>query len=263
MDRPGPVLAPPADEPPLITEPLTAEECDRHLAQAGDSLADIWADVDRARDLLGMDAADDRPAATSDDGRPVDDALGIDLPKGMVYGCVTVLVGSVGVLILIAIAGVVVLMVVDYSLHSESKTMTPDWAVTGTRPSQVPAPKGKQNQVKGTALAYRLAAGQTVTTSFALPGLERVWVPPRSRYFTGFLDFRPDSRCAARSRLVWTLGAKGGRLALGKEAAVNDMEVSDTLVLSVRLDAPASCGGTLRLAYPHIRNYGVWRGPIA
>ncbi|TDD62766.1 hypothetical protein [Actinomadura rubrisoli] len=255
MDRRDRVPAPPADEPPLITEPLTAEDCDRYLAEAADSLARISDAVNLAGNLLEPDPAEDHPVAATDGGWPVDDVPGTDPPKGMVYGCVTVLIGSLRWLMLVAVAGLVGLIVVDNGMHVETKAMTSDRAVTGTRPSQIRAPKEKGNQGRRTALAYRLAAGQTVTTSFALPRMKRMWLPSEARYFTGSLEFRGDSRCAARSRLVWTLGDDEGRLALGEEIAIKNLGVPDRLVLSARLAAPAPCGGTLYLSYPRVTNY--------
>ncbi|TDD80775.1 hypothetical protein [Actinomadura rubrisoli] len=255
LNRPGQARVP-ADEPPPIAGALTTEECDEYLEQSRDLLAQIWDALDRARDHLEVDPADDRPAMETDQEQHSDDTPEGTEPNAEAKSSESVTGCVVGALVVMTFLGLIIFAIVNQTANGETKTMAPSWTSDGTRPIQIPAPKKRRNQGKSTALAYRLTAWQTFRTTFAIPPMEQVWLVGGARFFTGFLDFRPDGDCAAGSGLTWTIGSANGRLALGKVKTFEYLKVHNPFTLSAYLDAPAPCGGSLRLSYPRISNYG-------
>ncbi|MBT2207717.1 hypothetical protein KLI87_06350 [Actinomadura sp. NEAU-AAG7] len=140
-----------------------------------------------------------------------------------------------------------------YQSYSQTKSLDPGWVVSGARPARV-AVSQKRSYAGHTALGYRLTAGQAVSTSFALPRMRNMPLSGGTRFFSAFLDFRPDTGCGAETRLIWTIGKHSGRLRPREDHTLTSEVVTTPITLSARLEAPAPCSGTFRLSLPSVSN---------
>ncbi|NDU72247.1 hypothetical protein GWI34_06360 [Actinomadura sp. DSM 109109] len=143
---------------------------------------------------------------------------------------------------------------------AERREATPAWVASGAVPSQVPAPRSRQRHFRAKALAYRMSAGQSVSSTFALPRLkktysERIFHTGPLYVFDGYIDFQPDRTCASSARVSWRLHKSGGRFPLTHEVDFYELDLpSERFTLTARLDAPSPCTGVLRLIAPQVTN---------
>ncbi|MFD0688000.1 hypothetical protein [Actinomadura fibrosa] len=110
----------------------------------------------------------------------------------------------------------------------------------------------------GPGFAYRMSAGQTVSSTYTLPRLKQRWVDrfsDRSSYLYGAVEFRADRSCAPDARIDWRLDDEHGRLPLTHRVRFNALAVDRTpMRLTARLDASTPCTGMLRLRNPLLAN---------
>ncbi|MFC5753744.1 hypothetical protein [Actinomadura rugatobispora] len=141
-----------------------------------------------------------------------------------------------------------------YFLDHDEQELAAGSVAAGDRPS--PA--------DGQGFAYRMSAGQTVGSTYTLPNLKRRWterIGVRPYYYLyGAVEFRADRRCASNARFEWRLGRERDRLPLTHRVRFNGLRVAPgSLRLSVRLDAPAPCSGTLWFHKPTVANIQPYR----
>ncbi|MFI0485558.1 hypothetical protein [Actinomadura sp. 9N215] len=164
------------------------------------------------------------------------------------------------------LVAVVCVRVIDMVHNDQTRSFNPAWVTAGARPGQATAPGSDNRLVKASsALTYRLSVGRPITSTFTLPRLrdrllDRVFWQDTIYYFDGYIDFEPTGLCAPGSRVQWRLGETSGRFPFTHEEFIGHIEIpSDTVTLTARLDAPASCGGTLRLIAARVYN---WSDPF-
>jgi hypothetical protein len=165
--------------------------------------------------------------------------------------------GLLAITMIAVIIGLLVIAFVDGFINHDQREITPAWVVSGTKPSQVSMPETRN---KRDTLAYRMAAGQSVSSTFAIPRLKQTWMDRHlggnpHYVLDGRMHFQPDKACAATARLTWRLHTKTGRLPLTHEVWFNELDVpTNTVTVTARLDASAPCAGVMRLIFFQVTN---------
>lgn len=162
--------------------------------------------------------------------------------------------------VIVVIGGAMALLLVDPLVNFDSSRITPARRSAGAIPTRVSVPESRYRSYTGKALAYRLSAGNSVTSTLTLPLLKKTWLDrilhtEPEYYFDGYLDFQPDTTCASKARLTWRLHDKSGRTPLTHEVHFSRLNMpAGTITLTARLESPAPCTGVLRLIDPKVIN---------
>ena len=260
--------------PPTNRPEAAPEEYDTALEQSATVLEEADHTFDELRRRLGDDAPDpqppgsDRPAIAR--GQLADDAAhesedqtvtvlhapaprrpaaAADDKSGCLgWGFAGTVLSVIGVSIVVGL--------IDPLLNTDSVELSADEVVAGSLPSAKKVPSPSEPRSKLRALTYRLASGQSFSSTFALPRMQQRWFfnDSKTYRFNGSLDFVPDAPCPAQTRLVWRLDATDDSMLLTYFADFRDAEVNAPIILTAHLEAPAPCSGTVRLIEPVVYN---------
>ncbi|WP_067813023.1 hypothetical protein [Actinomadura kijaniata] len=156
------------------------------------------------------------------------------------------------VLASVVIAAFAILHLQDY----DDDRLPIDSVTAGDRPSPTLFPDGP-------GFTYRMSAGQAIDSTYRMPRLKRRWADrlnARSYYLYGAVEFRTDRPCASNARIEWRLSRQQDRLPLTHQVQFTALSVDrESLRLTVRLNSPDPCTGTLRFRRPMVANAPPYR----